>query len=108
MLLIFQDVNDNSPIFLRTEYYVSVSRDITPGTPIGQAKAHDADSGLMGRVTYMLLEPVSDLFGVDRNTGIVYVATPLHNYGLDKHKVSTLSLVQKSIKISLTLLLLYF
>ncbi|XP_069489759.1 cadherin EGF LAG seven-pass G-type receptor 2 isoform X2 [Ambystoma mexicanum] len=50
--ILVNDVNDNSPIFLRDSYQGSVYEDVPAFTSVLQVSATDRDSGLNGRVFY--------------------------------------------------------
>lgn len=62
------DVNDNPPVFQKTSEHITISHNIPPGTPVFIAHAHDADSGLNGRIHYML-RPESHLFSIHPRIG---------------------------------------
>uniref|UniRef100_A0A671K679 Protocadherin-16 n=1 Tax=Sinocyclocheilus anshuiensis TaxID=1608454 RepID=A0A671K679_9TELE len=62
------DVNDNPPVFQKTSEHITISHNTPPGTPIFIAHAHDADSGLNGRIHYML-RPESHLFSIHPRIG---------------------------------------
>ncbi|RXN06608.1 protocadherin-23 [Labeo rohita] len=57
------DVNDNPPVFQKTSEHITISHNTPQGTPLFIAHAHDADSGLNGRIHYML-HPESHLFSI--------------------------------------------
>jgi len=67
------DANDNSPVFDRQDYDVTIAENVAQMTTIAQVRATDADDGENGRVTYSLAAGDVDLFAVDANTGEVYV-----------------------------------
>nr|XP_057910169.1 cadherin EGF LAG seven-pass G-type receptor 2 isoform X2 [Doryrhamphus excisus] len=50
--ILVNDVNDNSPRFLRDHYVASVMEDVPVFTSVVQVSATDRDSGLNGRVFY--------------------------------------------------------
>ncbi len=62
------DVNDNPPVFQKTSEHITISPNTPPGTPIFIAHAHDADSGLNGRIHYML-HSESHLFSIHPRIG---------------------------------------
>ena len=47
-----QDVNDNSPKFTESPYYVSVPENVEKGTKVAKVEALDSDEGLNGEVSY--------------------------------------------------------
>lgn len=48
------DINDNSPIFEKTMYNISIAEDVAPLTRVLTLSATDEDSGENGRVIYRL------------------------------------------------------
>jgi len=72
------DANDNSPVFERQEYDVTVPENVPQMTTIARVRATDADEGENGRVTYSFSDATAAAYGqqfaVDSNTGEVYVA----------------------------------
>ena len=52
MLVVVDDVNDNSPVFEPVSYDVTVASDAPRGAFIARVAATDADSGRNARVTY--------------------------------------------------------
>ena len=71
------DANDNSPVFERQHYDVTIPENIPQMTTIAQLRATDADDGDNGRVTYSLGDATAaayeQQFAVDADTGDVYV-----------------------------------
>jgi len=71
------DANDNSPVFERQDYDVTVPENVPQMTTIAHVRATDADDGENGRVTYSLGKATSAVYGhqfsVDADTGDVYV-----------------------------------
>ena len=49
------DVNDNAPVFPRSSFSVAVPESAAVGTSVPIPAAHDADSGLNGRVRYVIV-----------------------------------------------------
>ena len=47
-----QDVNDNAPIFDKTDYSFSLAESHVQGTPVLTIHSEDKDSGKNGRLTY--------------------------------------------------------
>lgn len=80
MIVTVQDENDNSPVFERELYALSVSEEATNQTEIGIVAATDRDSGLYGQkgFKYELLygdQRVNEtLFNVDSSTGQIFVS----------------------------------
>ncbi|XP_068114960.1 cadherin-related family member 1 isoform X2 [Hyperolius riggenbachi] len=67
------DVNDGSPEFLGTPYIVSVPEDSAPGSSIFQVEAADKDTGSGGSITYLIQNPSSAKFTIDRHTGVLRI-----------------------------------
>ena len=71
------DANDNSPVFERQDYDVTIPENVPQMTTIARVRATDADDGENGRVTYSLGEATAAAYGqqfsVDADTGDVYV-----------------------------------
>ncbi|XP_077387680.1 protocadherin gamma-A12-like isoform X10 [Festucalex cinctus] len=71
------DVNDNRPIFNKSEYKASVIESTIKGTSIITVNATDADSGSNGLITYSLSKmkgSAANIFNIDENTGTIYVS----------------------------------
>lgn len=67
LLLLVEDVNDNTPIFISHQSSISLREDAAPGV-IADLEATDADEGAYGQVVYYLQE-------VDRNDSLFSVST---------------------------------
>lgn len=79
------DANDNSPVFEKDYYNVTVKESATPGTVILKLSASDADSGKNKQISYRFSERQSDidvisrLFHVNQTTGQLSVIHDLHS-----------------------------
>ncbi|XP_016421698.1 cadherin EGF LAG seven-pass G-type receptor 2-like [Sinocyclocheilus rhinocerous] len=94
--ILVNDVNDNSPVFLRDLYLGSVMEDIPTFTSVLQVSATDRDSGLNGRVFYTFQggEDGDGDFIIESTSGIVRTLrrldrenTPIYNlqaFAVDK------------------------
>ncbi|XP_042568207.1 cadherin EGF LAG seven-pass G-type receptor 2-like [Cyprinus carpio] len=94
--ILVNDVNDNSPVFLRDRYLGSVMEDIPTFTSVLQVSATDRDSGLNGRVFYTFQggEDGDGDFIIESTSGIVRTLrrldrenTPVYNlqaFAVDK------------------------
>lgn len=69
--------NTQAPIFSNTSYNIVVLENVNIGEIIGAVTATDGDRGIQGEVTYSLTGPDSALFRIDRNNGIIYLASTL-------------------------------
>ncbi|XP_021520130.2 protocadherin-12 [Meriones unguiculatus] len=66
------DVNDNAPVFEKSRYEVSTWENNPPSLHLITLKAHDADLGSNGKVSYRIKNsPVSHLVIIDSETGEV-------------------------------------
>lgn len=66
------DVNDNAPVFEKSRYEVSTWENNPPSLHLITLKAHDADLGSNGKVSYRIKDsPVSHLVIIDSETGEV-------------------------------------
>ncbi|XP_063042701.1 protocadherin-7b isoform X2 [Engraulis encrasicolus] len=82
------DVNDNSPRFEKSVYEADLPENSSPGAPILQLKAMDADVGVNGQIEYVFgaaTESVRRLLRLDESTGWLSV---LHR--IDREEVSQL------------------
>ncbi|XP_076026861.1 protocadherin Fat 3-like, partial [Genypterus blacodes] len=74
--VIIEDANDNDPQFSQDGFSALVSESSTIGTEVVAITAYDRDSGQNGQLSYTLLTSVPQ-FGIDRETGSVFVASVL-------------------------------
>nr|XP_035143178.1 protocadherin-12 [Callithrix jacchus] len=66
------DVNDNAPVFEKSRYEVSTRENNLPSLHLITIKAHDADLGINGKISYRIQDsPVAHLVAIDSNTGEV-------------------------------------
>ncbi|XP_077354920.1 protocadherin-7b isoform X3 [Festucalex cinctus] len=82
------DVNDNSPRFEKSVYEADLLENSSPGAPILQLKAADADVGVNGQIEYVFgaaTESVRRLLRLDESLGWLSV---LHR--IDREEVSQL------------------
>ncbi|KAM8966841.1 neural-cadherin-like [Pelodytes ibericus] len=69
------DVNDNVPFFISSAYEVTLPEGAEIGTSVTQVMATDLDSGLHGKVHYVILKDVSEdylCFTIDPETGVIF------------------------------------
>lgn len=67
------DVNDNSPCFEADSYHISIAENSVPPSALLAVRAHDADTGLNGKVVYRILDSVvSKWFTIDPDTGEIW------------------------------------
>ena len=66
------DANDNAPMFEKSRYQVSTRENNLPSLHLITIKAHDADLGVNGKISYRIQDsPVSHLVAIDSDTGEV-------------------------------------
>ncbi len=65
------DVNDNSPVFLSSEYITAVPENSDIGTNVLDVKAADADSGANAQIFYSLVAGHVDKFAIDSRNGTI-------------------------------------
>ncbi|KAG8506970.1 Protocadherin-12 [Galemys pyrenaicus] len=66
------DVNDNAPVFEKSRYEVSTRENNLPALHLITIKAHDADLGVNGKISYCLQDsPASHLVAINSDTGEV-------------------------------------
>uniref|UniRef100_A0A915CQB1 Uncharacterized protein n=1 Tax=Ditylenchus dipsaci TaxID=166011 RepID=A0A915CQB1_9BILA len=104
--IVLEDVNDNAPQFLASEYKVSISEDTPVGTSFFQLTAVDADEGPNGIVDYFFDEKDSfvqmDKFRLDRTSGTLRINNPLdREIAADPGSRSTTSSTKTTLIVSL-------
>ncbi|KAG9342807.1 hypothetical protein JZ751_015679, partial [Albula glossodonta] len=68
------DVNDNVPFFMSSTYEAMVPEGAEIGTSVAQVSATDLDSGLHGKINYIILRDESgdsQFFSIDSHTGVI-------------------------------------
>ena len=64
------DANDNAPVFEKSRYQVSTRENNLPSLHLITIKAHDADLGVNGKISYRIQDsPVAHLVAIDSDTG---------------------------------------
>ncbi|XP_074848983.1 protocadherin Fat 1 isoform X2 [Carettochelys insculpta] len=72
-----EDVNDNPPKFIPSNYYVKVREDLPEGTIVTWLEAYDPDVGQSSQVRYSLLDTGDGTFDVDKLSGAVRIVQRL-------------------------------
>lgn len=81
------DVDDNQPRFVRSEYDCSVVENAAAGAPLVRVQAVDPDEGLNGEVEYSLgSDADSRIFRIDVRTGDLFVLGPLDREATDSYE----------------------
>ncbi|KAF1762611.1 hypothetical protein GCK72_010873 [Caenorhabditis remanei] len=70
------DVNDNSPMFEKTAYFMDVQENSPPKTIVGKVVATDLDSLENGQISYRITNG-SEYFGIDEKLGNIYTKKSL-------------------------------
>lgn len=78
-----QDVNDNGPIFERMNYEFNIKENSDIEKKIANLSATDRDSGIFGRINYVLKGFGSEYFRTDKFSGGIYVRKNL-DYEIQK------------------------
>ncbi|KXJ82442.1 hypothetical protein RP20_CCG013707, partial [Aedes albopictus] len=107
ILVEVQDVNDNAPVFERSEYTIKVSESTPSNSQIMQVTAVDADTGNNARLTYRILgddqrprsgksasKPSeasnSEIFGIFPNSGWIYLRTKLDREDQERYNITVI------------------
>ncbi|XP_055609536.1 cadherin-23 [Uranotaenia lowii] len=85
-----QDANDNSPLFPQLNYKLQVKENSPKGYQIANITAIDLDTGMFGKLTYMLKGFGGDYFYTDPAKGGVFVN---QNLDYEEQKSYSLALV---------------
>lgn len=72
-----EDANDNSPVFSKPFYDISINESLPLGTVVLVASAVDDDKGENGFVTHTIAGEMSLPFSIDQNTGEIRVTQDL-------------------------------
>ncbi|KAG8592191.1 hypothetical protein GDO81_000433 [Engystomops pustulosus] len=75
--ILVEDVNDNAPMFIPSNYHVKVREDLPVGTLVTWIDAYDPDAGLSSQVRYSLLENGNGKFEVDKLSGALRIIQEL-------------------------------
>ncbi|XP_030752142.1 cadherin-86C [Sitophilus oryzae] len=91
LTVVLNDVNDNPPRFVKSEFRGNVPEHAAVGTTVLIVEATDVDREPGSKIRYMELSGEgSDLFNLDPETGLVTVA---NSDGLDAETFPTISLI---------------
>ncbi|XP_038651545.1 cadherin-related family member 2 [Scyliorhinus canicula] len=77
-IIILNDANDNSPVFVNATYTVSVYENETKGATLFTVKAVDRDQGAAGKIKYAIVEVLPgtpSLFGIQQNGNVILNGT---------------------------------
>uniref|UniRef100_A0A8P4KBK8 Protocadherin 2 alpha c n=1 Tax=Dicentrarchus labrax TaxID=13489 RepID=A0A8P4KBK8_DICLA len=93
--VIILDVNDNSPLFLRTSQIINITENTAAGTKFPLHPAHDADVGKNTVNTYKLGQ--NEHFSLDTHKGESVTVELLLQKALDREKQSVIRLILTAI-----------
>ncbi|NXQ00489.1 PCD23 protein, partial [Vidua macroura] len=71
------DENDHSPLFVKTQYQISVTEDLEEGSAILDLSASDEDAGLNGEIMYSLIDDTYGAFAINSVTGSIITTKAL-------------------------------
>ncbi|XP_063784905.1 protocadherin gamma-B1-like isoform X27 [Pseudophryne corroboree] len=89
MTLEISDVNDNSPIFMKSTYVANVPENNLPGVSIYSVQASDPDTGDNAKIIYAISSnntddlPVSSYLSINIETGVLYAQ---RSFDYEQHK----------------------
>uniref|UniRef100_A0A8C3XED6 FAT atypical cadherin 1 n=1 Tax=Cyanoderma ruficeps TaxID=181631 RepID=A0A8C3XED6_9PASS len=72
-----EDVNDNPPKFIPSNYHVKIREDLPEGTIITWLEAYDPDLGQSSQVRYSLLDSGDGTFDIDKISGAIRIVQRL-------------------------------
>lgn len=75
------DVNDNSPLFSKDTYQVTVKDTTEPAKEITRFEATDADAGSNANIVYSISSTTTDQFAIDSQTGVLSTTKSLDRTG---------------------------
>jgi len=87
------DHNDCEPVFSQSHYYGNVAENVTLGTSLLRVTATDNDQGENGLISYSIhsknsaMSSLSTYFGINKNTGWIFVAKPLDFESKEIHEL---------------------
>ncbi|KAJ8921829.1 hypothetical protein NQ315_008461 [Exocentrus adspersus] len=71
------DVNNNMPVFSRTNYVKAIPEDTPVGSVVDQVEATDADNGVNAEIEYFFQKGAYEDFKIDNTSGTIYVFSKL-------------------------------
>ncbi|CAG9769646.1 unnamed protein product [Ceutorhynchus assimilis] len=94
LTVVLNDVNDNPPQFVKAEFEGKVPEGAAIGTTVLNVEATDVDREPGSKISYIALTgPGSDLFNLDRETGVI---TVVNSENLDAETYPKISLEVKA------------
>ncbi|XP_063785535.1 protocadherin gamma-B1-like [Pseudophryne corroboree] len=89
IILVISDVNDNPPIFMKSNYIAYVAENNLPGASIYSVQASDPDNGDNAKIIYSISSsntydiPVSSYLSINIETGVLYAQ---RSFDYEQHK----------------------
>jgi hypothetical protein len=81
------DINDNSPIFDQTYFYIKINENQPKNTFLTRLHAHDIDKGKNGTVRYELVVKERQEFSIDIRTGVLHTKHVLDREQCELYRV---------------------
>nr|AUG84445.1 fat [Platynereis dumerilii] len=85
VLILVEDVNDNTPVFQHQMYQAIISENAPPSSPVITVQASDEDAGINAHLRYSLSDDGNSYFTVVPETGVIKTATNLDREVRDKY-----------------------
>lgn len=94
--IIVVDDNDNPPIFPNTAIVRQIKEGILIKTPIVTVSADDPDSGLNGKITYVISRQEPEIaggrhFGINTQTGVIYTLREIDRESIDNFRLTVVA-----------------
>uniref|UniRef100_A0A8C5P6Y2 FAT atypical cadherin 1 n=1 Tax=Leptobrachium leishanense TaxID=445787 RepID=A0A8C5P6Y2_9ANUR len=86
--VLVEDVNDNPPVFIPSNYHVKAREDLPVGTVVAWLEAYDPDFGVASQIRYSLLDNTEGKFEVDKFSGAVRI---IHELDFEEKQVYNLT-----------------
>ena len=87
VIVMVNDLNDNTPVISGQPYDTSISEDATVGTTAFSILATDADASLNGYLTYAIASGDGGHFKIDPDTGILTTKSTLDRETIDSYQL---------------------
>ncbi|BES87672.1 Hypothetical protein NTJ_00475 [Nesidiocoris tenuis] len=88
VIVYIQDVNDNPPVFIQSNYSAVIAENATAGTRLVKFECTDADTGDAGIVKFTaVLGPKNASLNLNWDSGLLTIATD--NHGFDREESSS-------------------
>ncbi|XP_064633793.1 cadherin EGF LAG seven-pass G-type receptor 2-like isoform X2 [Lineus longissimus] len=89
VLVVVEDVNDNSPRFITMNFQERILENVDPGYEIVRVQAFDQDSGANSEISYSIINaPANMPIVIDSKTGRITTSGPLDREKTDRYSFS--------------------